>query len=310
MLEEASGFPGSVHSTTQVGLAASPVGLEAQQGGLVLSTVAGPAVESARSRPEVQSQPSPLAMEEAHHDASTSLQGSVSAHADPFLSVVLAAKPSMAMAAPGESALPPPDSVPDATLGVEAVSAPLVCPEQHLAASSTPLSQVFSPVSALPTASAVVEVAEIGGPFPDEVVPVDEMAASPPAPSTAVFAAAVEEASAPPPTLITFSRRAKKAIPPALLPPPAPQQPPLQTPRRSVRQALQATHGAPTFSRCQSVLATVPAAPAPTVCTIQQYNELFEKELSQDQMLALADLFGICLPPPASVVVISPLKAA
>lgn len=218
MLEEASGFPGSVHSTTQVGLAASPVGLEAQQGGLVLSTVAGPAVESAGSRPEVQSQPSPLAMEEAHHDASTFLQGSVSAHADPFLSVVLAAKPSMAMAAPGESALPPPDSVPDATLGVEAVSAPLVCPEQHLAASSTPLSQVFSPVSALPTASAVVEVAEIGGPFPDEVVPVDEMAASPPAPSTAVFAAAVEEASAPPPTLITFSRRAKKAIPPALLP--------------------------------------------------------------------------------------------
>lgn len=54
----------------------------------------------------------------------------------------------------------------------------------------------------------------------------------------------------------------------------------------------------------------VPAAPAPTVCTIQQYNELFEKELSQDQMLALADLFGICLPPPASAVVISPLKAA
>lgn len=55
----------------------------------------------------------------------------------------------------------------------------------------------------------------------------------------------------------------------------------------------------------------VPAAPAPIVCTIQQYNELFEKELSQDQMLALADLFGICLPPPpASAVVISPLKAA
>lgn len=311
MLEEASGFFRCSHMHSPIGprsLGPLPVGLSAQATNLQAEDkfssprVVGPQLVALSDGPAGVS---------AQHDDAPSLHGTVPDGPSPV-----------------EAVLPvtvlPQVVVPASSQGSPSSSPNEVSPLVEMAASATVLPSVpplaSSPAALLQEAPPTPGLLALSGDAAG-VVPVEPMVVQSGTPFE--VSGVVEMAPITPSTLITFSRRAKKSLPPALLPPPLPQQPlplpSLQTPRRSERQAQQAMYGAPSISRCQSVLAKKmgektsdpPVAPPLVSCTLRHYNELFEKELSQDQLMALADLFGFCLPPPpASAVAIMPRQAA